>query len=307
MQIDSDIISFSASSLYNESIFWKSSSSRSISGETLISSSIDRGGSTTVRRDGFWHKFKQELRSFCCVVCFLTCKSMKFHSINVFVILLSFQALFTQMILGGYMSSILSSLQTQFNLSTSKIGFILSSFDIVSVFAVPVVSYIGSRFNKAKVIAGCGFLWVIGGIVFTLPYFLSSKYAVSGSYLITLTEGNSSLSSLSGLDICKPNSTNETSMSTVSYNTTISSILNSQNSCERSLENTWPFNVFIFAQLLMSIGFAPQFSLGITYLCDNLDENMHALYTGNFFEFFKVLLIKKFKKVCFVLSIVKEG
>jgi hypothetical protein len=285
MQIDSDIISFSASSLYNESIFWKSSSSsssRSIS-ETLISKSIENETSSS-RLRLHWHKLKQELRSFCCVVCFLTCKSMKFHSITVFVLILSCQALFTQMILGGYMSSILTSLQTQYNLSTSKIGYILSSFDIVSVLAVPVVSYIGSRFNKAKVIALCGFLWVLGGIVFTLPYFLSSKYTVSGNYLLNLNGRNVSLYDFSGYDICRPNSTNVTNLLT-QYNTTTGAIVSDQNSCERSLENTWPFNVFIFAQLLMSLGFAPQFSLGITYLCDNLDENMHALYTGKHKEF----------------------
>lgn len=291
MQIDSDIISFSASSLYNESIFWKRSTSQS-SSETLISPSIDRGGSVKIE-NGLWAKLKQEVRSFCCLVCFLTCKSMKFHSITVFAILLSLQALFTQMILGGYMSSILTSLQTQYNLSTSKIGYILSSFDIVSVFAVPLVSYIGSRFNKAKVIAVCGFLWVLGGIVFTLPYFLSNKYTVSGNNLISLNGGNTSLSDLSSFYICKPNYTNvTTNMYTLSYNTTSSAIVNGQDSCERSLENTWPFNVFILAQLLMSLGFAPQFSLGITYLCDNLDEDMHALYTGDLkkmknFNFFK--------------------
>lgn len=39
--------------------------------------------------------------------------------------------------------------------------------------------------------------------------------------------------------------------------------------------------MFIIGQLLMSLGTAPLFSHGITYLCDNLEERSHALFTGN--------------------------
>jgi hypothetical protein len=51
--------------------------------------------------------------------------------------------------------------------------------------------------------------------------------------------------------------------------------------CTRDNAESWPFYVFIGAQFCLSLGIAPLFSLGISYLCDNLDEKFHALYTGN--------------------------
>ena len=301
MQIDSDIISFTANSLYSDSSFTKNSNNGSA--DSIYAESPHQSET----RRTFCQTLRQELRSFCCILCFFTCKSFKFHSINVFVILLSLQSVFTQMILGGYMSAILSSLQTQYNLSTTKIGYILSSFDIVSVFAVPIVSYIGSRYNKAKVISICGFIWSVGGCVFTVPYFFSSKYVVTNAVSFIVNGSNGSIIDVySGYDICKPvmsstlrhtttsnivmsysqedSNTSDYDVSTMSYLSGLSSTTSANSSngnlCERSLEYTWPYYVFIAAQFLMSLGYAPQFSLGITYLCDNLDESVHAFYTG---------------------------
>jgi hypothetical protein len=54
--------------------------------------------------------------------------------------------------------------------------------------------------------------------------------------------------------------------------------------------------MFIAGQLLMSLGTAPLFSLGITYLCDNIEERSHALFTGKYlkktiFFNFKIFII----------------
>jgi predicted MFS family arabinose efflux permease len=115
----------------------------------------------------------------CCFVCFLV--RFKFHGLKSYVFLLCLTALFTQMIQGGLISAIISSLQNQFNFSTSKIGYILSSFDIMSVFATPIVSYIGSRYNKARTIGICGFSYVVGSVLFALPFYLSPKYSIGSS------------------------------------------------------------------------------------------------------------------------------
>jgi len=152
----------------------------------------------------------------------LTVKSCKFHSLKVYLVLLSLMALFTSMIHGGYMSAVLTSLQTQFNMSTTKIGFILSSFEIMSIFSTPLISYFGSRYNKAKIIAVCSFLYSFGSIVFTFPYFFGDRYSVYGN----LTQG--SLNS-TYFATCQPTSTQtQTSMTTTT--TTIAMITNRTNS-----------------------------------------------------------------------------
>jgi hypothetical protein len=65
--------------------------------------------------------------------------------------------------------------------------------------------------------------------------------------------------------------------------------------CTRENAESWPFYVFIAAQFCLSLGIAPLFSLGISYLCDNLDEKFHAFYTGKLF-------FKRIAKVFSLLS-----
>ncbi len=214
-----------------------------------------------------------EIRSFCCVCNHLTIKSCKFHSLKVFLILLSLMALFTSMIQGGYMSAVLTSLQVQFNMSTSKIGIILSSFDIMNLFATPLVSYFGSRYNKAKIIAVCSLIYAFGCIVFTFPYFFSEKYTIYGNISDILLNTT--------YDACKPIIINNNVKSTTSTNSYLTSIktLNNTQPCSKISED-WPYYIFIAGQLLMSWGIAPLFSLGITYLTENTEEKYHAFYTG---------------------------
>ncbi|CAF0877402.1 unnamed protein product [Brachionus calyciflorus] len=266
-----------------------------------------------------------------CSKCCINFKTCKFHSVIVYLLLLSLLCLFTQMIQGGYMAAVMTNLQTQFNLSTSKIGFILSSFDIMGVIATPLLSYIGSKYNKCRVLGASGIFYVIGAVIYTLPYFIGDRYKIP---IIENSIGNNSFNSI---DFCKvkiPYYSNYTTLTTVYYNqsnstdfvndtvvteftnimdeinndstlfstisstqTTTISITSTTSSstsvsttsnfeknkeqCSRDFSKTWPYAVFIIGQLFMSVGSAPLFSLGVTYLCDNLDERSHALYTEN--------------------------
>ena len=192
-------------------------------------------------------------------------------------------------------------LQTQFNLSTSKIGIILSSFDIMGVFASPLISYMGTRYNKPRIIATCGLVFVCGSIVFTLPYFLSPRYS--------LNNRGSSVEE-SDYDLCIEKNAGLNGSQAILTNPRLSfnlPLMQKRASQLRLLDNVisapslpnsgktaaaegtcdhtggsveWPYYLFIMGQLLMSWGSAPLFSLGITYLCDNSNENRHAIFTG---------------------------
>jgi hypothetical protein len=61
-------------------------------------------------------KFKKELKSFCSVLYYLIFKSFKFYSLRVCLVLLCLISSFSSMIQGGYISAIIKSLQTEFNL-----------------------------------------------------------------------------------------------------------------------------------------------------------------------------------------------
>lgn len=301
MQRDSDIIHYTTWSINNESpISIKGIKNRKPSSSVASFYSNSKSDTHKSKRT-LKQKLKHELKSFCCFLCFLTVKSCKFHSVIMYMILLSFMALFTQMIQGGYLSAIMTSLQTQFNLSTSKIGIILSCFDIMGVFATPLVSYIGSKYNKCRIIGICGIFYVFGSVIYTLPYFLGEKYVIKGYNPTNLNSSSSQLTvqdqQLNNIEVCKikPQQIKQTTStrviltenSSIVFNWTdlslnSSSSENSQDplSCNRDFANQWPYYVFIIGQLFMSIGAAPLFSLGITYLCDNLEERKHASYTG---------------------------
>lgn len=201
-------------------------------------------------------------------------------------------------------------------MSTSKTGFIVSSFDIMGVLATPTLSYMGLRFNKCKIIALCGFFYVTGAIIYTLPYFFSPHYMVTVDGGGVLTPGNLTTPTNytivhtldSTVDMCKSTTSFSTMTPTKSpsiftlppppaalrlgggdNNSTVNGTMKNMTAakhstvCNRTSTNSavaWTYPMFIIAQLFMSIGSAPLFSLGITYLTDNVEEKRHALFTG---------------------------
>lgn len=291
MQNDSDIIHYATWSLNNDSpLQLKDKYHKEVEYPKKKHSTSNTVNSN--KNTSFALKLKHELKTFCCFVCFITFKSFKFHSVIIYITLLSFMGLFTSMIQGGYLSAIMTNLQTHFNISTSKVGLILASFDIMAVFATPLVSYIGSRYNKCRIIGVCGIFYVIGCVIYTLPYFLADKYVIQGYNSPDLNKNKTDLFT-DNIEFCKiKNTTSLLSIINNHTNQTNSTNVDSQASitCNRDFANMWPYYTFICGQLFMSIGSAPLFSLGVTYLCDNLEERLHAFYTGKNTLFFRYCL-----------------
>jgi solute carrier organic anion transporter family, member 4A len=213
---------------------------------------------------------------YCCFsLCFLThfvCPCCKYYSARTYVLILSLMILSSSMISSGYIAAIMTSLQRQYNLNTSKIGIILSSSDIISIFAVPLISYLGAKTNRPRLMSIFSLIYVLGCGIFILPYFLGSKYIIYSSN-IPVNNTDESLM-YQNYDLCMiGNSSYSNLLSTRVQNDTI-------NECSTNNDSMWSYYVFIAGQLAMSLGVSPLFTLGLTYLCDNLEERSHALYTG---------------------------
>lgn len=126
MEVDSNIIHFTTWSLNNSpDNRSKSSSISSNTDEKEKNSKNILRNSSTKSKASIGDNVKREIGSFCCVCCHLTFKSCKFHSLKVYLLLICLISIFTNMIAGAYISSIITSLQTQYNLSTAKIGYII--------------------------------------------------------------------------------------------------------------------------------------------------------------------------------------
>jgi len=131
-------------------------------------------------------------------------------------------------------------------------------------------------------------------LVFTLPYFFGARYSLinlSQPQTVSMTQTSSLVNDSGIIDLCKSknifefkNTSSVNLNSSMTRDTKETSVLNDEfmnSTCYRSLvESQWPIYAFIGGQLLMSWGIAPLFPLGITYVCDNLDENRHSIYTG---------------------------
>uniref|UniRef100_A0A8C4XNN7 Solute carrier organic anion transporter family member n=1 Tax=Falco tinnunculus TaxID=100819 RepID=A0A8C4XNN7_FALTI len=98
---------------------------------------------------------------------------------------------------GSYMKSMSSQIERRFEISSSIVGIIDGSFEIGNLMVMVLVSYLGPRVHRPKVIAvGC-LIMSLGAFLSVLPQFLMGRYNYER---ITVTVDNSSTS----VSACSP-------------------------------------------------------------------------------------------------------
>ncbi|CAK8679887.1 solute carrier organic anion transporter family member 4A1-like [Clavelina lepadiformis] len=146
----------------------------------------------------------------------------------------------------GLLSVVISTLEKRFHLQSTETGFIASSYDIASFLSVLFITYIGGRGHKPLWIGWGIFLLGLGSLVFTLPHFLAPTYSFG------VVEHN----------VCNATTSNtECTVSGLRYY----------------------MSFFIIAQLLHGAGGTTLFSLGVTYLDENVPQAHSSLYHGIYF------------------------
>ncbi|KAM6093429.1 solute carrier organic anion transporter family member 1C1-like isoform 3-T5 [Theristicus caerulescens] len=101
---------------------------------------------------------------------------------------------------GSYMKSMSSQIERRFEISSSIVGIIDGSFEIGNLMVMVLVSYLGPRVHRPKVIAiGC-LIMSLGAFLSVMPQFLMGRYNYEK---ITVTVDNSSTS----VSACSPAST----------------------------------------------------------------------------------------------------
>lgn len=184
------------------------------------------------------------------------------------------------MISSGYIGSIVSSLERYYGFSTSRLGVAFSSYDIMGVLSIPLISYFGSQNNRPRIVAFGAFLFAIGNILFILPYFINGY------------ERDSSTNSSNDISnhLCQSNSSEQR----ISAHDPCSSLLPAQilshltpNLIDKRIPNAyvtpqpaWTYHILILAMIIMSIGASPFYTLGITFLTDHLNKDDQAICTS---------------------------
>uniref|UniRef100_A0A3B5KR34 Solute carrier organic anion transporter family member n=1 Tax=Xiphophorus couchianus TaxID=32473 RepID=A0A3B5KR34_9TELE len=153
------------------------------------------------------------------------------------------------MIVNGLINTVVTSIERRFDLPSYQAGLIASSYDIAACVCLAFVSYFGGTGHKPRWLGWGVLIMALGSLVFTLPHFTAPPY------LVSLQEQ---------IGMCSANSTSPC-----------------QNK-ERGGLSSYRF-VFMLGQFLHGIGATPLYTLGVTYLDENVSSNYGPVYMGIFY------------------------
>ncbi|KAJ0182819.1 hypothetical protein K1T71_002188 [Dendrolimus kikuchii] len=157
------------------------------------------------------------------------------------------------MVVNGFVNVVITTIEKRFGLRSMQTGVIAGGYDMASFACLAPVTYLGGRTGASKPRwLGWGVLLMgSGSLLFALPHFLVSPYRIA---------------SLEADDLC-------------SVNRTVTS-------CETSTPpegGAWAVAIFVFAQLLHGAGATPLFTLGVTYIDENVSKKMSSVYLGVYY------------------------
>ncbi|XP_034028011.1 solute carrier organic anion transporter family member 4A1 [Thalassophryne amazonica] len=153
------------------------------------------------------------------------------------------------MIVNGFINTVVTSIERRFDLPSYQTGLIASFYDIASCICLAFVSYFGGMGHKPRWLGWGILIMAMGSLVFASPHFTTPPYQVS------LPEH---------MGMC---SANRTSLC--------------HNHQSRGLPN-YRF-VFMLGQFLHGVGATPLYTLGVTYLDENVMSNYAPVYIGIFY------------------------
>uniref|UniRef100_A0A1B0BLR6 Major facilitator superfamily (MFS) profile domain-containing protein n=1 Tax=Glossina palpalis gambiensis TaxID=67801 RepID=A0A1B0BLR6_9MUSC len=167
------------------------------------------------------------------------------------------------LIVNGLINVVITTIEKRFGLRSRQTGLVASGYDIASFICLIPVTYFGGHTNssKSRIIATGLLLLGLGSLVFSIPHFLI------GHYRVTAAE------------------TNTCSVQTNAINTTIFQVqyeneANTNGMMSDDYENPVWFAWWLFfvAQVLHGAGASPLFTLGVTYIDENVSKKMSSVY-----------------------------
>lgn len=152
----------------------------------------------------------------------------------------------------GFSSIILSSVERRFRFSSTAASVLLVSFDISVLFSVILISYFGDKRHKPRWLGYGLIVQGIGALVFALPQFIFGTYSVGEEGTLTLE-----------------------SCTVPGYNEAFGS------SCDST--NNWAYVIMLFGNVLIGIGAAPLFTLGLSFIDDITLPKFVPIHMGIFY------------------------
>nr|XP_019944418.1 PREDICTED: solute carrier organic anion transporter family member 4A1 [Paralichthys olivaceus] len=153
------------------------------------------------------------------------------------------------MIVNGLINTVITTIEKRYDLHSYQSGLIASSYDIAACICLAFVSYFGGTGHKPRWLGWGVLIMAMGSLVFSLPYFTTPLYEVS----VPQQTG-----------MCSANRTSPC-----------------QDEQGGGLSN-YRF-VFMLSQFLHGVGATPLYTLGVTYLDENVQSNYAPVYMGIFY------------------------
>uniref|UniRef100_A0A8C5M076 Solute carrier organic anion transporter family member n=1 Tax=Leptobrachium leishanense TaxID=445787 RepID=A0A8C5M076_9ANUR len=183
--------------------------------------------------------------------------------LNIKVFLVSECALMlAQGTVGAYLVSVLTTLERRFNLQSTDVGVIASSFEIGNLALILFVSYFGARAHRPRLIGCGGIVMALGAFLSALPEFLTHQYEYEAGDIRWASEGR---------DYCSINGS------------TSDGVPDTDIICRNTATTNMMYLLLIGAQVLLGIGATPVQPLGVSYIDDHVRRKDSSLYIGILF------------------------
>lgn len=159
---------------------------------------------------------------------------------------------------GAYLVSVLTTLERRFNLQSTDVGVIASSFEIGNLALILFVSYFGAKAHRPRLIGCGGIVMALGALLSALPEFLINQYEIKKIQRTDM-----------GRDVCTNTSSGEFLDDT---------------ECANKANTNMMYLLLIGAQVLLGIGATPVQPLGVSYIDDHVKKKDSSLYIGILFS-----------------------
>ncbi|MCP9264893.1 Solute carrier organic anion transporter family member [Dirofilaria immitis] len=186
------------------------------------------------------------------------------------------------LLVNGLVPSAITSIERRFQFNSSTIGRIMQFYDFGYVLLCIPVSYFGGRHSKPMVLAVGLLLMALGSFIFTMPHNFSDSY--TSTY-------NAHEPTFSKCDLSHPSfgtRANYAVQNNSLYSLISGASTEALRSCPSPENQPGTFRyVFMFClgHFLHGIGATPLFTLGVSYIDENVGPALSSLYLGIFYAF----------------------
>ncbi|KAH9279915.1 Solute carrier organic anion transporter family member 5A1 [Echinococcus granulosus] len=209
--------------------------------------------------------------------CLISCLQPLANSV-ILLISLCAMALFQALVSSGYLSSIITTLERRFDLTSRQVGYMYCCYEMTSVFSTIWFSFVNARrHNRPRIIGLLGIVLGLGFGLFALPHWLSGSYN-PGKVGMRSRRNNEVLCSIINTSGTTPQPPPFIDRSYCNQ-TEVTLLRIGQESVIAS-DYTVALPVFCCAMALAGFGSSSLFVLAPTFFWDNLSPKQYPLYSG---------------------------